>query len=350
MSDAAGTDDLTLVTGGGGLLGGAVVRRLRASGTPVRVLSRRPLPELEELGAEVFLGDLEDRPSLLAACEGVCGVVHSGARPGIDAPLRQFLGPNVAGTRHVIDGCLARRVRTLVHVSSPSVVFDGTPHEGADERLPLPDRGLASYPHSKLLAERDALRADRTRGLRTVAVRPHLIWGPGDRHVLPALVAAAQAGRVPSIGGANPLIAPTFVENAAAAIVQTLFALPNRPEGAGRPYFLNDLPPVRLHEFVRRVAEEAGLEPPALRRLPGPLATAAGKTATLAWRALRRPDEPPLTAFAVAQLRVAHWYRTDALRQFGAWEAVEPEEAWRRTRPFLRRLAGEKSNARGDGG
>ncbi|QDT17496.1 NAD-dependent epimerase/dehydratase family protein [Alienimonas californiensis] len=350
MSDAAAPDDLTLVTGGGGLLGGAVVRRLRAADAPVRVLSRRPLPELEALGAEVFLGDLEDRQSVLAACHGVRGVVHAGARPGIDAPLRQFLGPNVAGTRHVIDGCLVRRVRTLVHVSSPSVAFDGTPHEGADERLPLPVRGLASYPHSKLLAERDALRADRTRGLRTIAVRPHLIWGPGDRHVLPALVAAAKAGRIPAISGADPLIAPTFVENAAAAIVHVLTALPNRPEGAGRAYFLNDLPPVRLHAFVRRVAEEAGLEPPALRRLPSPVATAAGRAATLTWRALRRPGEPPLTAFAVAQLRVAHWYRIDGLRAFGEWETVESEEAWRRTRPFLRRLAGEKCDARGEGG
>ncbi len=291
------------------------------------------------MGAVVVQGDLEDRASVVAACAGIRSVVHAGARPGIDAPLREFLGPNVAGARHVVDGCLAHRATTLVHVSSPSVVFDGTPHDGADERLPLPIRGLASYPHSKLLAERDVLRADRTRGLRTVSIRPHLIWGPGDRHVLPALIAAARSGRVPAVGGADPLVAPTYVENAAAAIVHVLRELPRRPELAGRAYFLNDLPAVRLHAFVRRVAEEAGLSPPRLRSLPGPLAAAAGRSATAAWRVLRRPGEPPLSAFTVAQLRVAHWYRTDALRRFGAWEEVEPEAAWRATRPFLRRLA-----------
>ena len=109
--DNASFPGLTLVTGGGGLLGGAVARRLLAGGVPVRLLSRRPLPELRALGAEVTIGDLEDRDAVVAACEGVRGVVHAGARPGIDAPLRQFLGPNVAGTRHVVDGCLAHRGR-----------------------------------------------------------------------------------------------------------------------------------------------------------------------------------------------------------------------------------------------
>ncbi|NNJ25968.1 NAD-dependent epimerase/dehydratase family protein [Alienimonas chondri] len=350
MSESPSPPGLKLVTGGGGLLGGAVVRRLLDAGAAVRVLSRRALPELEALGAQIAHGDLEDRDSVLAACRDVQAVVHSGARPGIDAPLRQFLGPNVAGTRHVIDGCLAQRTTTLVHVSSPSVAFDGTPHDGADERLPLPIRGLASYPHSKLLAERDVLRSDRTRGLRTVAIRPHLIWGPNDRHVLPALVSAAKAGRIPAISGANPLIAPTFVANAAAAIVHVLCELPRRAELAGQAYFLNDLPPVRLHDFVARVAEEAGLTPPQRRELPGPVATAVGRTATAAWRALRRSGEPPLSAFTVAQLRVPHWYHMDALRQFGDWDTVEPDDAWRLTRPFLRKLAGEKTGGRDDAG
>ncbi|MEM9703025.1 MAG: NAD-dependent epimerase/dehydratase family protein [Planctomycetota bacterium] len=332
------SEGLALVTGGGGLLGRAVVLRLREGGAAVRVLSRRPLPDLEAAGVEVVHGDLEDRDSVIAACRGVRRVVHAGAKPGIDAPLSTFLGPNVAGTRHVVDGCLVARVRTLVHISSPSVVFDGSPHDGENESLPTPDRGMASYPHSKLLAERDALRADRIRGLRVVALRPHLIWGPGDRHVLPTLVEALKGGRAPAISGANPLIAPTYVGNAAAAALHVLDELPRRPALAGRAYFLNDLPAVRLRDFVQRVAGEAGLPAPRWRALPASLATAAGKAATGLWRATGRTSEPPLSPFTVAQLSVPHWYRMDGLRQFGAWETVEPEAAWRATRPYLQAL------------
>ena len=344
MNRTGAADDLVLVTGAGGFLGGAVACRLIAAGTAVRLLSRRPLPEFDGTGAEVFPGDLEDRDSVLAACAGVAGVVHAAAKPGIDAPLETFLGPNVAGTRHVIDGCLRQRVPALVHISSPSVAFDGAPHDGRDETLPPLNRGMGNYSHSKLLAERDVLRADRVRGLRTVAVRPHLIWGPGDRHVLPGVVEKLRSGRFPSIGGADPLVATTFIQNAAAAVTLVLRELPRRPELAGRGYFLNDLPAVRLREFVRRVASEAGIEEPRFRSLPRPVATLAGRTATAAWRTLGRRDEPPLSPFTVAQLSVPHWYRTDELERFGAWETVAPEQAWAETRPFLRDLAGRSES------
>ena len=327
------------MTGGGGFLGGFVVRRLLGGGQAVRVLSRRALPELESLGVAVVRGDLEDRPAVLNACEGAGGVIHAAAKPGIHAPLGTFRGPNVTGARHVVDGVLTHRVPALVHVSSPSVVFDGTPHAGADESLPLPDRALGYYAHSKLLAERDVLRADRVRGVRALAVRPHLIWGPGDRHVLPALVAAAKRGRVPAVGAADPHIAPTYVENAAAACVAALDAVRDRPEMAGRAYFVNDLPAVRLFDFVRRVAEESGLAAPAKRALPGPVAGLAGRLG----ERLGRGGEPPLCRFTVAQLSVPHWYDTAAADRLGDWHVVEPEEAWRRTRPFLRSLAGGKS-------
>ena len=334
-------DSPILVTGGGGFLGGFVVRRLRADGRAVRALSRRALPVLDRLGVEVVRGDLEDRASVLAACDGVGGVVHAAAKPGIHAPMHTFRGPNVTGTRHVIDGVLTRRVPALVHVSSPSVVFDGSPHAGANESLPLRDRGLGNYAHSKLLAERDVLRADRVRGVRTLAVRPHLIWGPGDRHVLPALVAAAKRGRVPAVGDADPQIAPTYVENAAAACVRALDALLCGREVGGRAYFVNDLPAVRLFAFVRRVAEEAGLPVPAKRMLPAGLAAAAGRAGEL----LGRGDEPPLSRFAVAQLAVPHWYDTAAADRLGDWHVVGIDEAWRRTRPFLRELAAANPGA-----
>ena len=324
-----------LVTGGGGFLGGFVVRRLLAAGRPVRVFSRRPLPDLAAAGVEVVRGDLEDRRSVLAACEGVGGVIHAAAKPGIHAPLRDFYGPNVAGTRHVIDGVLIHRAPALVHVSSPSVVFDGAPHAGEDESLPLPTRGLGNYAHSKLLAERDVLRADGVRGVRALAVRPHLIWGPGDRHVLPALVAAAKRGRVPAVGAADPQIAPTYVENAAAACVAALdAALAGRAVG-GRAYFVNDLPAVRLFAFVRRVAEEAGLPEPNRRAIPAAAADLAGRLG----ERLGRGGEPPLCRFTVAQLSVPHWYDTAAADSLGDWRVVDAGEAWRRTRPFLRELA-----------
>ena len=332
----------TLVTGAGGFLGGAIADGLLADGRSVRTLSRRPLPDLANRGVNVRRGDLCDAAAVRDACVGVGTVFHVAAVPGVSGPWRRFYEPNVLGTRHVIDGCLAAGAGRLIHTSSPSVVFDGTAHRGADESLPIASHFDSPYPATKAIAERDVRRADGAAGadgeiLRTVALRPHLIWGPGDRHILPTLLGMIRRGRVPQVGRVDPRVGVTFVANAAVAHRAAERALiEGRPVG-GRAYFVNDLPPVTFGDFVDRLADEAGLPRPRRVRLPEPLALAAGSAVQTVWQLLGRTDDPPLTRFAVKQLAADHWYDTTAAeRDLGYSPPVGGEEAWSRTRAWLR--------------
>ena len=184
-----------LVTGGGGFLGEAVVRQLLSREDRVRSFSRGAYPNLAADGVEIHRGDLSDRNAVHEAVAGCTAVIHVAAKPGIWGSRRSFWRTNVLGTRHVLEACRRHGVNRLVYTSSPSVVHSSGHSEGADESLPYPTRHLAHYPDTKAQAERMVLAANGP-DLSTVALRPHLVWGPGDNHLLPRLVARAKVGRL----------------------------------------------------------------------------------------------------------------------------------------------------------
>ncbi|HEY0839106.1 MAG TPA: NAD-dependent epimerase/dehydratase family protein, partial [Vulgatibacter sp.] len=193
-----------LVTGGGGFLGEALVRSLVARGDQVTFLARGRYPGLEALGATAIAADLRDRAAVFAACDGMDVVFHVAAKAGGWGKAAEFESINVQGTANVIDACRGRGVRSLVYTSTPSVVHDGEPIEGGDESLPYARRFLAHYPRTKAEAEK-RVRGANGPELRTVSLRPHFIWGPGDRHLLPRLLDRARAGRLRRIGAGDPL-------------------------------------------------------------------------------------------------------------------------------------------------
>ncbi len=184
----------TLVTGGGGFLGRYIVEHLRARGDEVRVLARGEYPELKALGVSCVRGDVRDRAAVSQAAANCETVFHVAAVPGIWGSWKHFYGVNTQGTLNVIEACRERGVRRLVYTSSPSVVFDGTPHLGTDETAPYPQRYLCHYPHTKALAEQAVLATNGRDGLLTCALRPHLIWGPRDNHLIPRLIRRAKSG------------------------------------------------------------------------------------------------------------------------------------------------------------
>ena len=193
----------TLVTGGGGFLGRYVVRQLLARGDEVVAYARGDYPDLVEMGARLVRGDLQDADAVQAACESVDAVFHVASKTGYWGPWDEFYGANVVGTENIIAACKAQGVPKLVYTSTPSVVFDNTPHEGADESLPYPETYENYYSHTKAIAERAVIAANRSApsdSLCTVSLRPHLIVGPGDRHLVPRIVARAGAGKVPQVG------------------------------------------------------------------------------------------------------------------------------------------------------
>ncbi|MCM2254901.1 MAG: NAD-dependent epimerase/dehydratase family protein [Vicinamibacteria bacterium] len=319
-----------LVTGGGGFLGRAVALRLVGLGHDVTSAARGDYPELRALGVRTVRLDLGDSAAVRAAATGMDAIVHAAAKAGVWGPREEYERANVDGTRHVVEACRAAGVPRLVHTSSPSVVFDGRDHENAGNDLLYPARHEAVYPETKAAAERLVLGANG-RELATISLRPHLIWGPRDPHLLPRLFERARRGLLRIVGSGRNRVSITYVDNAAEAHVAALLSLAPGAAWAGRAYFVNDAEPVVLWQWLNGLLARLGL-PQATRRVPLGVARAAGAILETTWRALRLAGEPPLTRFVAAQLAASHWYDLAPARAaFGYAPPVDGEEALRRT-------------------
>lgn len=326
-----------LVTGGGGFLGKAIVSQLVARGDRVRVLCRGDYPALRAQGVDIVRGDVRTAEAVHAACQGVDIVFHAAAVTGIWGPARHFFDINTLGTQHVIEGCRRANVGKLVYTSSPSVVFDGTDHRGADESLPYPSRYLCHYPHSKAVAEQVVLRANGEGGLATCALRPHLIWGAGDTHLVPRLFHRARSGRLRQIGDGSNTLSMVHVENAAHAHLQAADRLTTGSAVAGRVYFVNEAQAVPLWEWINTLLGRGGL-PPVTRRISRTAAYAIGAACEAAYSLLRCTSEPPMTRFLALQLGCSHDYSSAAAeRDFGFSRVITIEEGLRQFEPDLRR-------------
>jgi nucleoside-diphosphate-sugar epimerase len=324
-----------LVTGGNGFLGRAVVAELRQRGHAVSSASRRPSRELERLGVRTLTCDLRNAEHVERAVHGQEAVVHCAALTGIHGARTDFVRTNVEGTRHVIEACRRNSVPRLVHTSSPSVVFDGRSHRHADESRRLARRFLAPYPATKAIAERDVLAANG-RNLATLALRPHLVLGPGDASLLPRLVARHRAGKLAQVGRGDNEVSFTWIENAAVAHADALERLEPGAPCAGRAYFVAQREPVRLWPWLAELFERAGMAPIATR-VSLPVAYAAGAACELAWKLARRRTEPPMTRFLALQLGTSHSYSIAALeRDLGYRERVTTAEATERLVELVR--------------
>ncbi len=302
-----------LVTGGGGFLGGAIVRLLRARGEDVRSFARGDYPVLRTLGVEQVRGDLADFEAVARGVEGCDLVFHVAAKAGIWGPFEEYRRINVEGTRNVLEACRARGVRRLVYTSSPSVVFDGKDMEGVDESVPYPAHFEAPYPATKAEAERLVLAANRP-DLATVALRPHLIWGPGDNHLVPRIIARARAGRLRRIGDRPNRVDSTYIDNAAEAHLLAADRLQPGAPIAGRAYFLSQGEPRPLWDLVNGILRAAHL-PPVTRTVSPRTAALAGTLLEGLYRTLPLNGEPPMTRFLARELSTAHWFNIEAARR-----------------------------------
>ncbi len=318
-----------LVTGGGGFLGGAIVRKLAGRGDSVAALSRTATDWHASLGVAHVAADLTDTAAVARAAEGCDAVVHVAAKAGVWGPFAEFHRVNVLGTRSVIEACRRAGVPRLVYTSTPSVVHGGASLDGVTEAAPYPAHFDAPYPATKAVAERAVLAANGPK-LSTVALRPHLIWGPGDPHLIPRVLAKARAGKLRRVGNRPVIVDVTYVENAADAHLLALDRVAPGAACAGRAYFVTNGEPVELWDFLNRVLAIHGL-PPVTRTVPVWAAKLAGATLEAAYRLTRRADEPPLTRFVAAQLSTSHWYDiTAARRDLGYAPAVSVAEGLRR--------------------
>jgi 2-alkyl-3-oxoalkanoate reductase len=309
-----------LVTGGGGFVGGHLVRALLARGDEVRVLARGAYPELDAIGAATIKGDIRDSGAVARAADGVDVVFHAAAMAGGWGDPRAFESINVGGTETVVAACRKAGVGVLVYTSSPSVVHAHRDIEGEDESLPYAPRFTAHYPRTKALAEQVVRRASGS-GLRTVSLRPHLIWGPGDRHLLPRLVARANAGRLRQVGGRDVLTDTTYIDNCVAAHLLAAEALARNAELSGRVYFVSDDAPVGLWTMARRMLAAVGggsVGAP----VPAAVAYALGGLLEGVHGLFRLEREPLMTRFAASQLSHAQWFDISAAKRDLAYVAT----------------------------
>lgn len=320
-----------LVTGGGGFLGGAIVRLLRERGDEVRSFSRGDYPQLRALGVETIQGDITDEGAVAKAVAGCDAVFHVAAKAGVWGYYAEFYAPNVIGTQYVIAACRKARVPRLIYTSTPSVTFSGEDQEGVDESAPYPYHFLSHYASTKAEAERLVLAANG-KELITVALRPHLIWGPGDTQLVPRIVERAKRGRLRLVGDGQKRVDATYIDNAALAHLLAADKLAPGADCAGRAYFITNGEPWPLAKIVNAILDAAGL-PPVTKRIPPAAAYAAGAVLELTYGILGIRREPTMTRFVARQLATAHWYDISAAkRDLGYEPIVSMEEGLRRLR------------------
>lgn len=338
----------TLVTGGGGFLGLYITEQLVARGDEVRVFCRNRHARLTELGVDWYEGDVRDAQAVADACCGMDAVFHVAALPGIWGPWKLFHGINTLGTQHVIEACRRHGIRKLIYTSSPSVIYDGQEHRGVDESYPYPSHYLCHYPHSKALAEKAVLAANGVDGLSTVSLRPHLLWGPRDAHLIPRLIRRARSGRLRRVGNGRNLISMSYVENAARAHLQAADMLADDSAVAGEAYFINEPEPVLLWQWIDELLTTAGLKP-VRKSLSRGAASTIGAALEGIYGMLRLSGEPPMTRFLASQLSGSHYYDvTKARRDFGYAPQVSVREGMQRMEAELRQLgAAEIDTAHG---
>ena len=324
-----------LVTGGGGFLGRAIVERLLEKEYAVRSFSRGTYPELQTLGVETFQGDVANKESVLRACRDCTIVFHVAAKAGIWGDYGDYYQVNVNGTRNVITACRELQISRCVYTSSPSVVFDGRDMEGVDESVSYAPHYKASYPQTKARAERLILSANDS-SLATVALRPHLVWGPRDNHLIPGILSRQRRGRLRKIKGDAKLVDFSYIDNVADAHILAAERLRPGSTVSGRAFFISDGQPVPLWEFVNRVLDAAELAP-VKRSISPQAAYLAGSLCELVYKTFRLQGEPPMTRFLAEELSTAHWFNIHAAREELGYEpCVSLDEGLERLRLWLR--------------
>jgi nucleoside-diphosphate-sugar epimerase len=335
-----------LVTGGGGFLGGYIVEALLARGDRVRSFGRGDYPQLTAQGVEVVRGDIRDSAALAAACAGIECVFHTAAIAGIGMDRDTYEAVNRTGTELLLANARRCGVARFVYTSSPSVVFAGEDQCGVDEKAPYDfgwmESNRAFYSYTKACAEQAVLSANGD-ALRTCALRPHLIWGPGDTHLVPRLLKRARTGRLRRVGQSANLVDITYVENAADAHLQAADRLGTEQPATtaispgGKAYFISQGEPVNCWQWIDEVLALAEL-PSVTKSVSRAAASRVGALCEFVYRSLPLTGEPPMSRFLAAQLSTSHWFDISAARNdLGYQPRVSTAEGMKRLADWIRR-------------
>ena len=302
-----------LVTGGGGFLGQTITKQLLARKVDVVCLGRSHYPELSKLDVQLVRGDIADSACVQDAAKDCQAIFHVAAKAGMWGKYEEYYSTNVVGTDNVITACRANNIRKLIYTSTPSVVHAGDDVEGSDEKLPYATTFLAHYPKTKAMAEQKVLAANNTE-LATIALRPHLIWGPGDNHLAPRMIERQRKGKLRLVGAGNNLVDSVYVDNAAQAHLQAFDKLDIGAECSGKAYFISQGEPLPLKILMNGILASAG-EKPVDRSVPPGIAYSLGAVCEVLYGLLGIQKEPLMTRFLAKQLATEHWFNISAAKK-----------------------------------
>ncbi|WP_299806687.1 2-alkyl-3-oxoalkanoate reductase [uncultured Shewanella sp.] len=319
------------VTGAGGFLGKAICERLLAAGIEVTGFARGEYPALSAMGVKMLQGDIADERTLLDAIQGCDLVFHVASKAGVWGSKQSYFSPNVDGARHIINVCKKCNIEYLVYTSTPSVTFAGVDEVGNDESAPYAEKYLNFYGESKAIAEQMMLSANGdklTNGklLGTTALRPHLIWGPRDPHLVPRVLERAEAGKLKLVGSEDKLVDTIYVGNAAYAHILAALTLSqndkaNQAACAGKAYYLSNDEPITMAAMLNKILACKNL-PPVTKRVPSNLAYVVGCVLESLYGLLGKQDEPIMTRFVARQLSTSHYFDIGAAKRDLGYQAL----------------------------
>jgi nucleoside-diphosphate-sugar epimerase len=335
LSELTKNTNKVFVTGAGGFLGKALCQFLRSAGIDVVGFARGDYPELRSLGVIMVKGDISDPQTLFDAMAGCDVVFHVASKAGVWGDKESYFKPNVEGTKNIVNSCIAHNITRLIYTSTPSVTFSGKDEENIDESSPYASQFLNFYGLSKAVAEQLVLNSNSV-SLKTVALRPHLIWGPGDRHLVPRVLARAKSNKLKLVGKIDKLVDTIYIDNAVYAhLLAALELNEDDPKCAGKAYFLSNDEPILMADMLNKILSCQNL-PAVTKRVSSSVAYAVGTLLEWSYLALGKKDEPIMTRFVAKQLSTAHYFNISAAKKdFKYCPLVNIEQGMQRLKKSL---------------
>jgi len=319
------------VTGGGGFLGFALIKELLKAGHKVTSFSRREYVELQKFGVNHKQGSLNQYDQLMSAMKGHDLCFHVASKVAMAGAKKDFFETNVKGTKNVIRACQNVGIKYLVHTSTPSVVFGHQSILNGDEGLKYPKKYYSLYAESKALAERFVLESN-SHQLKTVALRPHLIFGPGDGNLIPGILEASDKKKLKIIGKGDNLVDVIYIDNAVSAHLAAMKELISKnSKCSGKAYFIGQ-GPVKLWAFINQILEQTGRKK-ITRKVPYLLCYLLGMFFEFINSLKRLPKEKvPMTRFVAMQLSMSHYFsHKNATKDLNWQPHINIDEAIKKT-------------------
>ncbi len=334
------TKENILVTGGGGFLGYAIIKKLVKANKSVTSFSRNFYLKLKDLNVSEIKGDITDYTSIEKAMHNIDTVFHVAAKPGVWGSYSSYYKTNTLGTQNVISACIKNNVSKLIYTSSPSVIFNGKDMEGVNESTPYPLKFHSHYSKTKALAEQMVIKASSDI-LKTISLRPHLIWGPNDNHLIPRIIKRAdRLIKIGKIGKQDKLVDTIYIDNAAQAHILASKKLDLNQALSGRTYFISQDKPVYMWEMINNILKAAKLKP-VTKTIPYSAAWLAGTIIESIYKIFKIQKEPQITRFVAKELATAHWFDISAAKkdleytpEISTEQGLLILENWFKTKPY----------------